>query len=171
MAAELQAQTAGRTGLTAYFVLTGPTGLVWDGAAFAAYSTSNRNSGVILATGRADGSYVADKPAGAGTDFTYALFSRAGGSAAETDELLAGPGPFDPGRAFADRLLNRSVEGAADGATTVSNYLQGYVNKVTQDSTGENITIYRADGVTVLQAVDATRLATTVGGVKNLTPE
>lgn len=51
---------------------------------------------------------------------------------------------------------------------TADMYLQGFMNKVEQSADGLTITIYASDDITPLQEVAATRLATTVGGVKNI---
>jgi hypothetical protein len=93
MALELGGQTLGQTGLTTYFVLTNSVGFVRSsGTTFSAYSTANRNSGVIAATGRADGSYWADMPLVVAGTYYFTLWRQLGGSPAESDTVLAGPG-------------------------------------------------------------------------------
>ena len=96
MAKELQGNAGpSQTGLTTYFIVWNTVGQVRSGGTtFATASAANRNAGAISATelGTASGVYVADSPAFATGDYPYALYKQVGGSPAETDTLLAGPG-------------------------------------------------------------------------------
>lgn len=100
MANELQAQTDSETGLNAYFILKDTIGQVWNGTSFVAYTSLDRDTGAITATGLDDGSYVADIPAGVSAGlYYYDLFAHGTGTgtgiAAETDELLCAGGVVD----------------------------------------------------------------------------
>jgi hypothetical protein len=79
--------------------------------------------------------------------------------------------PIPTAAEVSDKILGRSVAGGADGGRTVSEYLQGYTNKVVQSADGLTFTLYASDDLTVLQTFDATRLATTVGGLRSVTPD
>lgn len=100
MALELQGNAGpGNAGLTTYFVVWNAVGQVrlTGGATFGTASAANRNAGAISATelGTASGVYAADSPAFPAGLYSYALYQRVGGSPAESDTLLAGPGPLD----------------------------------------------------------------------------
>src|SRR4051812_16776350 len=117
MSLELQALTAGQTGLTTYFVVYSTAGEVWTGTAFAVASATNRNAGAIPATelGTASGVYAADAPVFPAGVYFYALFERAGGGPAESDTLLAGPGELQWGGTAVVPLSN--IPTAAENAT------------------------------------------------------
>jgi hypothetical protein len=56
------------------------------------------------------------------------------------------------------------------GGVTADDYLQGYLPKIVFDATGLTATIYAGDETTVVQSLTATRLATSVGGVRTIDP-
>lgn len=73
-------------------------------------------------------------------------------------------------QAIADSLLARNAAGGSDGGKTVAFYIQGGLPKVTQNAAGTTFEIFGADGVTSLQTGTIGRLATTVGGIEDVTP-
>jgi len=171
MSSELFAATDRRTGLTgAYFILYGQSGTIWNGTAFVTYSTSARNTGAVPATvARADGAYLADLPAGAGTDFSYALFARSGGSPAETDELVAGPAEYVSrvnlqAGAITDAAITFPAEAAGRPTTflaAVRRVWEWTTNRRVRNRTSGDKVLYGADNVTVLET--QTQSTTVVG--------
>jgi hypothetical protein len=181
MADELAGQTTGQTGLTVYFILKNAVGLVRSGGTtFSTYNTSNRNSGAISATGRADGSYVATMPAVAAGAYYYEMYQQLGGSPAETDTLLAGPGAIQwngtavvpVGTLNTGAITDATITTPAEAAGLPTGILgmirrlwESITNKEDRNRTTGVHTIYGADNTTPLQA----RTQSTAGVVDQIT--
>ncbi len=176
MANELQAATAGQTGLTTtYFVLWNSVGQVWNGTAFATSSAANRNAGAIAAieAGTASGVYMADAPVLAAGVYSYSLYRRLGGSPAESDTLLCGPGSLEwSGSSVASisGLPASIVAYDIGNGRTVGYFLQGGANLVTESDDGQEMTIYQTDDESVLVVLDNERFPLTVGGLRGVAP-
>jgi hypothetical protein len=181
MADELGGQTARQTGLNVYFILKDSGGQVRSsGTTFSAYSTANRNSGAITATGRADGSYVASMPLVVAGTYYYEMFQRLGGSPAETDTLLAGPGTIQwdgtavvpvgtlNNGAITDAKISLPAE-AAGLATGILGMIRRVWESVTNKRDRNVVTgverLYGADNTTVIQ----TRTQSTASDLDQIT--
>jgi hypothetical protein len=166
MALELQADSGGRTGLTAYFIVSNTVGLYWNGSAFAAYSTAVRNAGAITATGLADGTYQANAPAFAAGLYFVRLYQRIGGSPAESDTLLCGPGELQwngtavvpTGTLNTGAITDATITTPAEAAGVPSTLLamirrmwEKRSNRRTRDRTSGVYTLYGADNTTPLE--------------------
>jgi hypothetical protein len=68
-----------------------------------------------------------------------------------------------------DALLGRNAAGGSNGGKTVAYYLQGGLPKIVQSADGLTVSIYGADGTTVIATDTLTRLLASIGGVKDIT--
>lgn len=133
------------TGATCYVLLFNSAGQVWrtTTAAYVAYNAANyADYAVTAAEFGASGIFSADVPAGAALAADGVIAKRrAGGSAAESDPVVAaGPAP------------GVEAAGRPSGAAGIARRAWEWEHNLrTRDRTTGAVTLYAADGVTVLE--------------------
>jgi hypothetical protein len=88
---------------------------------------------------------------------------------AKTDNLPAAPAAVGDIPTASQIATAWGVRDLGYGVTA-DEYLQGWIPKVVFSANGESATVYCADNTTELQTLTATRLQTTVGGLRTTTP-
>jgi hypothetical protein len=150
-------------------------GAYWNvvGFAFEAYQAGNVGQYGIPAGEQvaSSGWYTADDPAPA-VEGDYELIVKAGANLAASD--------LEPGSRWHERVPaaapTAAQNAAAWGARELGNgrtadmFLMGYANRIDFAADGLSATLYSFDDVTVLQELDATRLPTSVGGLRSVAP-
>lgn len=176
MAGEIQL-AYGVSGRTLYALVRNSVGEVWQTTTntFVAYATADlANYDIPLAEqGAASGYYAGDFPAAiAAGVYAVAVMDRAGVTPAETDEVV-GSGSLDWTGAVVSSLSGLPAAWGASvvgGGRTRDYFLQGGANRVDFAADGLTFTVYATDDTTVLYQGTATRLATTVGGLRGIDP-
>lgn len=195
MSAEIQigGQT---TGWTVYAVVRTAVGTVLNGTTPEAFNASNWTSYDIAMTEQgATGYYTGTFPAVAAGIYSVEVRRQTGGSpaaAVATDPYLGGGDVYWDGTAvipltpaflraalgLASANLDAQFSGvpAAWGASVIGNgrtrdyFLQGGANKVSFAADGLSFTVYATDDTATLYTGTSTRLATTVGGLREIDP-